>query len=76
MAKKILSLLLALVLALGALPLGVSAEKTDVDAIAGELASEYNRALYRSGRYTLSGYCGLMTSYQLYLQKHLRKALQ
>lgn len=63
--KRILTLVLVVLLLATALPVTAFAE-TDEDQIANILAQEHRRA--RGSRKSLKGYCGLMTSWQIYLR--------
>lgn len=63
--KRILSLVLAVLLLVASLPVTVFAD-ADEEQIANILAQEHRRA--RGGRRSMKGYCGLMTSWQIYLR--------
>lgn len=65
--RRILSLVLAVLLLTAVLPVFASAE-ANTQAISGILTQEYKRALRGSGRRSMKGYCGLMTSWQLYIR--------
>ena len=64
-------LLLALVLCLAALPLAVSAEEAEQplskeEVLIQSTRDSYTKSLASAGRDDFSGFCGLMTSHQLY----------
>jgi len=63
--KRILSLVLVILLLAASLPVTAFAA-ADEEQIANILAQEHRRA--RGGRRSLKGYCGLMTSWQIYLR--------
>ena len=57
---------LVAVVLLAALPMSAQAQ-TEADAVRNKIASDYQSALAATGMESLHGYCGLMTSWQLYL---------
>ncbi len=65
MIKKLIALVLCLCLAVAAFPFEASAAQTD--EIRNQIVSHYQAALEATGKESLGGYCGLMTSWQLYL---------
>ncbi len=67
MLKKIAAFMLCLVLLVSAMPMQVSANPDEGEQIINQITQDYYRALAGSGREDLGGYCGLMTSWQLYL---------
>lgn len=67
MNKRLLAMLLSLLLVLSILPFGASAAtQEEKQRVAREVSRDYYSSLYCSGRKDLAGYCGLMTSWQLY----------
>ena len=67
MLKKIAALALCLILLISATPMTASANPQEGEQIINQITMDYYRALAGSGREDLHGYCGLMTSWQLYL---------
>jgi len=65
--KKIVALMLCIVLLAAAVPMTASANPQEGEQIINQINQDYYRALAGSGREDLHGYCGLMTSWQLYL---------
>ena len=65
MLKRVLALALGLLLIVTMLPLGTSAVTTEEQAIKNQIKTVY-RKVQRMVGWNLSGYCGLMTDYQLY----------
>lgn len=66
MFKRILALVLSLVLLITAMPFAAFAEQTEDARIRTQIRRVYRRVLYATGRSSLNGFCGLMTSYQLW----------
>lgn len=66
MRKRILAFLLSLALLITAVPFASAVEETEEEQIRTQIKRVYRRALYATGRSSLNGYCGLMTSYQLW----------
>lgn len=66
MYKRILALVMCLVMLFTAIPFGASAEETEDARIRTQIKRVYRRVLYATGKSSLNGYCGLMTSYQLW----------
>lgn len=67
--KKILAMLLCLALLMAVLPVGSVATAeglTEDDAIRQEVRRIYNKCLHSAGKTSFYGYCGQMTSLQLY----------
>lgn len=67
--KKIAAMLLCAVLFLAALPAGVLAEDsqpTQAQLITKEAETVYKKCLRTAGKKSFAGFCGLMTSHQLY----------
>lgn len=67
--KKILAIALCTVLFLAALPAGVLAEDaqpTQAQQITQEAEAIYKKCLSTAGKKSFAGFCGLMTSHQLY----------
>ena len=64
MGKKILCFALCLLFVLSALP--VQAAKTEEQKLCEMIVEDYTAAMADSGMDSLSGYCGLLASYQLY----------
>lgn len=67
MLKKIVAFMLCVVLLAAAMPMTVSANPQQGEQIKNQITKDYYRAVAGSGREDLHGYCGLMTSWQLYL---------
>ncbi len=68
MAKRIFLLLLCLCLLLPALPRAQAAkDQSEADRICQLIADNYYKILTYTNRRSLSGYCGLMASWELYL---------
>lgn len=63
--KRILALILVLALFAAVIPAGVSASTEE--EVCNKITSDYYAALSATGKESLGGYCGLMTSWQLYL---------
>jgi len=66
MFKRLLAIFLSLALLCSAVPFISSAEETEDARIRTQIRRVYNRVRYATGRSSLNGYCGLMTSYQLW----------
>ena len=66
MARKTLVLLLCCVILLGVLPMTASAAQTEGQRITNQITSTYGKILGATGTEDMAGYCGLMSSYQLY----------
>lgn len=66
MFKRILALVLSFVLLITAVPFAAFAEETEDARIRTQIRRVYRRALYATGKSSLNGFCGLMTSYQLW----------
>lgn len=66
MFKRLLAIFLSLALLISAIPFVSSAEETEDERIRTQIKRVYNRVRYTTGRSSLNGYCGLMTSYQLW----------
>ncbi len=66
MFKRILALVLSLVLLVTAIPFAAFAEETEDARIRTQIRRVYHKALYATGKSSLNGFCGLMTSYQLW----------
>lgn len=66
MFKRILALVLSLVLLITAMPFAAFAEETEDARIRTQIRRVYRKALYATGKSSLNGFCGLMTSYQLW----------
>ena len=67
--KKIIAGLLAVLLLLAALPVSVGAEESQeprVQLLKEEAEGIYKKCLRSAGKKSFAGYCGLMTSHQLY----------
>ena len=67
MPKKILTLVVCVLLLIAAFPVTAFANSDRGDQIINQINQDYYRAIAGSGREDLHGYCGLMTSWQLYL---------
>lgn len=65
MLKKCLALLVCFAIVIGFFPLGASAQ-SESDRIMKDIRRIYSKILYATGRTDLTGFCGLMASYQLY----------
>ncbi len=66
LGRRIMALILVLALAAAVLPT-VYAQSPDKEAqICNQIRSDYQSALEASGKESLGGFCGLMTSWQLY----------
>lgn len=66
MLKRVLALTLSLLLMVTMLPLATSAVTTEEQAIKNQIKTVYRKVQRSLGIWNLSGYCGLMTDYQLY----------
>lgn len=66
MYKRILALVLCVALCMSVLPVSVLAAEAEEDRICKEITSDYKKILRYTNRSSLSGYCGLMASWQLY----------
>ena len=66
MFKRIMALVLCLVMLAAVLPVGVSAEETEIQQLRRNITSHYYRTLSIYGGETLKGLCGGLASYQLY----------
>ena len=66
MFKRLMAILLSLALLHSAVPFAASAEETEDARIRTQIRRVYNRVRYATGRSSLNGYCGLMSSYQLW----------
>jgi len=66
--KRAIAWLVCLALVLMVLPVGVFSvgEKTEAQRIREQMADVYRKTLASSGKESLAGFCGLMTSWQLY----------
>lgn len=67
--KKIIAMLLCAVLFLAALPAGVLADETQqttAQQVTQEAEAIYKKCLRSAGKESFAGFCGLMTSHQLY----------
>lgn len=62
--KRILALILAVALFAAVIPTGASAATEE--ELFRKISSDYHSALAATGKESLGGYCGLMTSWQLY----------
>ena len=67
MFKRIVALFMCLCLLFTAIPFFASAEQSEDARIREQIKKVYRRALYTTGKSSLNGFCGLMTSYQLWL---------
>lgn len=66
MIKRIAALVLSLLLIVAVLPLGVfAATDAEVQQVSKKIRQHYNWTLSSTGKGSLSGYCGLLASYQL-----------
>lgn len=66
MYKRILALVMSFAMLFTAIAFGVCAEETEDARIRTQIKRVYRRVLYTTGRSSLNGFCGLMTSYQLW----------
>lgn len=66
MLKRLLAIFLSLALLVSAVPFYSFAEETEDAQIRTQIKRVYRRVLYATGRSSLNGYCGLMSSYQLW----------
>lgn len=66
MVKKFLALMLCCVILLSALPVTAHAAQNEGQKIVNQIASTYANILSATGTENMGGYCGLMSSYQLY----------
>lgn len=66
MKKRILVFLLAALMVVTSLPVSVGAE-SEATRVRKEVKSVYRRTLYRTGMSSMNGWCGLQTSWALYL---------
>ena len=66
MFKRIMALVLCLVMLAAVLPVGVSAEETEIQQLRRNITSHYYRTLSIYGGESLKGFCGGLASYQLY----------
>lgn len=66
MYKRIVALFLCLALCITALPVTAFAAEAESDRISKQITSDYKNILRYTNRRNLSGYCGLMASWQLY----------
>lgn len=67
MRKRWIALVLSLALILSIVPMRVVAAEDKVEQLCRQITGDYEKALSGSGRESLRGYCGLMSSWQLYL---------
>lgn len=67
MRRRWMILVLCLVMAFSTLPLRVWAAEDKAEQVCRQITGDYKKALSGSGKDTLRGYCGLMSSWQLYL---------
>lgn len=67
MLKRIVTLALSIILLVSMCSVPVNATPEEGEQIKNQITRDYYRALAGSGREDLGGYCGLMTSWQLYL---------
>ena len=65
MLKKCFALLVCFAIIIGFIPLGANAQ-SESDRVIAEIRRIYSRIQYATGRSDLTGFCGLMASYQLY----------
>ena len=65
MLKKCFALLVCFAIIIGFIPLGAKAQ-SESDRVIAEIRRIYSRIQYATGRSDLTGFCGLMASYQLY----------
>lgn len=65
MLKKCFALLACLAILIGCISLGVNAQ-SEKDRVISEIYRIYRQIQYATGRSDLTGFCGLMASYQLY----------
>ena len=66
MVKKALALMLCCVILLSVLPVTAHAAQTEGQKIVNQITSTYGKILSATGTEDMGGYCGLMSSYQLY----------
>ena len=66
MFKRLVAVFLCLALLVSAIPCASSAAETEESRIRTQIQRVYRRVLYATGRSSLNGYCGLMSSYQLW----------
>lgn len=66
MVKKSLALILCCVILLSVLPVTAHAAQTEGQKIVSQISSTYGKILGATGTEDMGGYCGLMSSYQLY----------
>ena len=66
MYKRIIALVLCVALCMSILPVTAFAAESKEDKITKAITSDYKKILRNCGRSSLSGYCGLMASWQLY----------
>ena len=66
MVKRILAMVLTICILTAALPLGVSAEATQHDALVNQINKCYRNTRYATGESSLSDLCGTFVAYQLY----------
>lgn len=69
LVKKAFAIVLAAVLLLAALPVGAGAEDTQLtqgQQVSREAEQVYKKCLSTAGKSSFAGFCGLMTSHQLY----------
>lgn len=62
--KRVISLLLAVVLAVSLIPVSASAAGDRVQEIEQQIRTTYRAALRGSGRYSFNGYCGSLVNWQ------------
>lgn len=66
MAKRLLALLLCAFILLSVLPVTAFAADNEGQKIVNQISSTYGKILSATGTEDMAGYCGLMSSYQLY----------
>lgn len=64
--KKLLAIMLCLALLLGVLPAAHAEELTKEETVCDQARRSYLRSLGSAGKESFAGFCGLMTSHQLY----------
>ncbi len=67
MLKRLLAIALCVCLLICALPTSAVAEQTEPERITAQIKQVYKKILRATGKSSLNGWCGLMTSYQLYV---------
>lgn len=66
MAKRLLALALCAIIMLSVLPVTAFAAENEGQKIVSQISSTYGKILSATGTEDMAGYCGLMSSYQLY----------